>query len=37
MTHYITLDALEDGADNASYLRITNQKGKLSSEFIELD
>jgi len=36
-THYITLDALEDEADNASYLRIINKKGKLGYEFIEVD
>lgn len=35
-THYITLDGLEDGASNASYLKITNKKGTLGYEFIDV-
>ncbi|MCJ7447316.1 MAG: metallophosphoesterase [Bacteroidales bacterium] len=33
-TLYITLDALEDDFDDASYLSISNQKGTLSYKFI---
>jgi hypothetical protein len=35
-THYITLDALLDGFDDASYLRLEIKKGKLNSRFEDL-
>ena len=36
-THYITLDALEDEFDDASYLSVTNKKGTVSYKFIDVD
>jgi len=37
ITRYITLDALEDELDHASYLNISNQKGILSYKFIRMN
>jgi len=36
-TRYITLDALQDEFEYASYLSISNQKGTLSYKFIDVD
>jgi 3',5'-cyclic AMP phosphodiesterase CpdA len=36
-TCYITLDALEDEADDATYMSVTNRKGILSYKFIDVD
>jgi UDP-2,3-diacylglucosamine pyrophosphatase LpxH len=36
-TQYITLDALQDDFEFASYLTVTNLKGVLSYKFIDVD
>jgi predicted phosphodiesterase len=36
-TRYITLDALEDDFEYASYMSVTNQEGTLSYKFINVD
>ncbi|MGB8491273.1 MAG: metallophosphoesterase [Bacteroidales bacterium] len=36
-TYYITLDAIEDEFGSASYMSVTNQKGVISYQFIDVD